>query len=56
MTSSHTNSKPAPTKDKPVKKRSVKKRAATPAPEPVPEVKEKRASISDDDDFSDFSF
>jgi hypothetical protein len=39
-----------------VKRRAVKKRAATPAPEPKPEVKEKRASISDDEDFSDFSF
>jgi hypothetical protein len=43
-----------PIKDKPVKRRSVKKRAAAPAPEP--EVEEKRASISDDEDFSDFSF
>jgi hypothetical protein len=34
----------------------VKKRAATPAPEPEPVVKEKRASVSDDEDFSDFSF
>ena len=47
----------APTKaSKPVKRRAVKKRAAKPVePEPAP-VKNKRASISDDEEFSDFSF
>ena len=41
--------------NKPVKRRAVKKRAIKPAePEPVPE--EKRASIADDEEFSDFSF
>jgi hypothetical protein len=57
MASSHSSSTPGPPiKDKPVKRRAVKKRAATPAPEPEPVVKEKRASVSDDEDFSDFSF
>ena len=57
MASSHSSSTPGPpVKDKPVKRRAVKKRAATPAPEPEPVVKEKRASVSDDEDFSDFSF
>jgi hypothetical protein len=44
--------------DKPVKRRSVKKRAVKPAPknEPEPVVENKSASVSDDDDFSDFSF
>ena len=60
MSSSQSSSQSSPVstppiKDKPVKRRAVKKRA-TPAPEPEPEVKEKRASISDDEDFSDFSF
>jgi len=57
MSSSQSSSRTStsnPVKDKPVKRRAVKKRAAT--PDPVPEVKEKRASITDDDDFSDFSF
>ena len=55
MASSHSSSTPTPpVKDKPIKRRAVKKRAAK--PEPEPEVKEKRASVSDDDDFSDFSF
>ena len=44
---------------KPVKRRSVKKRAARttePEPEPQPRVENKRASIADDEEFSDFSF
>ena len=46
--------------DKPVKRRSVKKRAVKSAPEsepePEPVVENKSASVSDDEDFSDFSF
>jgi len=46
--------------DKPVKRRSVKKRAVKSAPEsepePEPVVENKSASVSNDDDFSDFSF
>ena len=46
--------------DKPVKRRSVKKRSVKPAlanePEPEPVVENKSASVSDDEDFSDFSF
>ena len=47
-----------PTKaSKPVKRKAVKKRAAKRAePEPEPHVEEKRTSIADDDEFSDFSF
>ena len=44
---------------KPVKRRAVKKRAARtaqPEPEPEPVVENKRASIADDEEFSDFSF
>ena len=44
---------------KPVKRRAVKKRAAPrvePEPEPQQPVENKRASIADDDEFSDFSF
>lgn len=50
----------SPTKaSKPVKRRSVKKRSvqrAEPEPEPERIVENKRASISDDEEFSDFSF
>ena len=50
----------SPTKaSQPVKKRAVKKRAAKPAapePEPEPVAAERRASVADDDEFSDFSF
>ena len=43
--------------NKPVKRRAVKKRASKPAePEPEPVAKERRASIADDEEFSDFSF
>ena len=43
--------------NKPVKRRAVKKRASKPAePEPKPVAKERRASIADDEEFSDFSF
>jgi hypothetical protein len=43
--------------NKPVKRRAVKKRAIKPAePEPEPVPEEKRASIADDEEFSDFSF
>lgn len=44
---------------RPVKRRSVKKRASQisqPEPEPDRVVENKRASIADDDEFSDFSF
>tara|TARA_B100001094_G_scaffold68354_1_gene64632 strand:+ start:145 stop:1512 length:1368 start_codon:yes stop_codon:yes gene_type:complete len=59
MSSSQISSKPSsedPVKGKPVKRRAVKKRAIKSAPEPEPEVREARTSISDDDEFSDFSF
>ena len=50
----------SPTKaSQPVKRRAVKKRAAKPAapePEPEPVVEERRASVADDEEFSDFSF
>ena len=50
----------SPTKaSQPVKRRAVKKRAAktaAPEPEPEPVVENKRASIADDEEFSDFSF
>ncbi len=50
----------SPTKaSQPVKRRAVKKRAAKPAapePEPEPVVENKRASVADDEEFSDFSF
>ena len=50
----------SPTKaSQPVKRRAVKKRAAKPAapePEPEPVVEERRASVVDDEEFSDFSF
>ena len=43
--------------NKPVKRRAVKKRASKPAePEPEPVAEERRASIADDEEFSDFSF
>jgi hypothetical protein len=44
--------------DKPVKRRSVKKRSITPVTEeePEPVVQNESASVSNDDDFSDFSF
>tara|TARA_B100000945_G_scaffold59169_1_gene43967 strand:+ start:10068 stop:11441 length:1374 start_codon:yes stop_codon:yes gene_type:complete len=43
--------------NKPVKRRAVKKRASKPAePEPEPVTEERRASIADDEEFSDFSF
>ncbi len=47
-----------PTKgSKPVKRRSVKKRAVQSAePEPERVVENKRASVADDEEFSDFSF
>ena len=41
---------------RPIKRRSVKKRASQPEPEPDRVVENKRASIADDDEFSDFSF
>ena len=44
---------------KPVKRRAVKKRASQnvePEPEPQQPVENKRASVADDDEFSDFSF
>ena len=41
---------------RPIKRRSVKKRATQPEPEPDRVVENKRASIADDDEFSDFSF
>ena len=58
MSSSRISSKPSSEKpvNKPVKRRAVKKRAAKSAPEPEPEVQERRASVSDDEEFSDFSF
>ena len=49
-----------PTKaSKPVKRRSVKKRSVQrtePEPEPERVVENRRASIADDEEFSDFSF
>ena len=59
MSSSQISSKPSSedaVKGKPVKRRAVKKRATKPAPEPEPEVQESRTSISNDEEFSDFSF
>ena len=46
------------TSDKPIKRRSVKKRAVKSASkdEPEPVVENKSASVSNDEDFSDFSF
>ena len=44
---------------KPVRRRAVKKRASQvtePEPEPEPVVENKRASVADDEEFSDFSF
>ena len=44
---------------KPVKRRAVKKRASQnvePESEPQQPVENKRASVADDDEFSDFSF
>ena len=48
----------AVTPDKPVKRRSVKKRSIKPVTEeePEPVVQNESASVSNDDDFSDFSF
>ena len=44
---------------KPIRRRAVKKRASQvtePEPEPEPVVENKRASVADDEEFSDFSF
>ena len=41
---------------KPVKRRAVKRAAQRTEPEPEPIVENKRASIADDEEFSDFSF
>ena len=66
FSSSMSRSSPQPTRSaspqtsKPVKRRSVKKRAARAQPETEPEqqpvVENKRASVADDEEFSDFSF
>ena len=48
-------SNPVQTK-KPAKRRAVKRSAQRVEPEPEPVVENKRASISDDEEFSDFSF
>ena len=41
---------------KPVKRRAVKRAAQRSEPEREPVVENKRASIADDEEFSDFSF